>query len=33
MAKLNELSEKIEQLSLGAQRKTPRTQNKESEKA
>ena len=32
MAKLNELSEKIEQLSLGAQRKTPRTQNKESEK-
>ena len=33
MAKLNELSEKIEQLSLGAQRKTSRTQNKESEKA
>lgn len=33
MAKLNELSEKIEQLSLGAQRKTPRTQGKESEKA
>lgn len=33
MAKLNELSEKIEQLSLGTQRKTPRTQNKESEKA
>lgn len=33
MAKLNELSEKIEQLSLGAQRKTPRTQSKESEKA
>ncbi len=32
MAKLNELSEKIEQLSLGAQRKTPRTQ-KEGEKA
>ena len=32
MAKLNELSEKIEQLSLGTQRKTPRTQNKESEK-
>ena len=32
MAKLNELSEKIEQLSLGAQRKTSRTQNKESEK-
>ena len=27
-----EASEKIEQLSLGAQRKTPRTQNKESEK-
>ena len=33
MAKLNELSEKIEQLSLGTQRKTSRTQNKESEKA
>ena len=33
MAKLNELSEKIEQLSLGAQRKTSRAQNKESEKA
>lgn len=33
MAKLNELSEKIEQLSLGTQRKTPRTQSKESEKA
>ena len=34
MAKLNELSEKIEQLSLGAQRKTSRTQSsKESEKA
>ena len=33
MAKLNELSEKIEQLSLGAQRKTSRTQNKESKKA
>ena len=33
MAKLNELSEKIEQLSLGAQRKISRTQNKESEKA
>lgn len=33
MAKLNELSEKIEQLSLGTQRKTPRAQNKESEKA
>ena len=33
MAKLNELSEKIEQLSLGAQRKASRTQNKESEKA
>ena len=34
MAKLNELSEKIEQLSLGTQRKTLRTQsNKESEKA
>ena len=33
MAKLNELSEKIEQLSLGAQRKTSRVQNKESEKA
>lgn len=33
MAKLNELSEKIEQLSLGAQRKTPRAQSKESEKA
>lgn len=33
MAKLNELSEKIEQLSLGSQRKTPRTQSKESEKA
>lgn len=33
MAKLNELSEKIEQLSLGAQRKTSRTQGKESEKA
>ena len=32
MAKLNELSEKIEQLSLGTQRKTSRTQNKESEK-
>lgn len=32
MAKLNELSEKIEQLSLGTQRKTSRTQ-KESEKA
>ena len=32
MAKLNELSEKIEQLSLGTQRKTPRAQNKESEK-
>ena len=33
MAKLNELSEKIEQLYLGTQRKTSRTQNKESEKA
>ena len=34
MAKLNELSEKIEQLSLGTQRKTSRTQSsKESEKA
>ena len=33
MAKLNELSEKIEQLSLGTQRKISRTQNKESEKA
>lgn len=33
MAKLNELSEKIEQLSLGAQRKTSRVQSKESEKA
>lgn len=34
MAKLNELSEKIEQLSLGTQRKIPRTQSsKESEKA
>ena len=34
MAKLNELSEKIEQLSLGVQRKTSRTQSsKESEKA
>lgn len=33
MAKLNELSEKIEQLSLGMQRKISRTQNKESEKA
>ena len=33
MAKLNELSEKIEQLSLGTQRKILRTQNKESEKA
>ena len=34
MAKLNELSEKIEQLSLGTQRKTLRTQSsKESEKA
>ena len=33
MAKLNELSEKIEQLSLGTQRKASRTQNKESEKA
>ena len=33
MAKLNELSEKIEHLSLGTQRKTSRTQNKESEKA
>ena len=33
MAKLNELSEKIEQLSLVTQRKTSRTQNKESEKA
>lgn len=33
MVKLNELSEKIEQLSLGTQRKTPRTQSKESEKA
>ena len=33
MAKLNELSEKIEQLSLGTQRKTSRTQSsKESEK-
>ena len=32
MAKLNELSEKIGQLSLGTQRKTSRTQNKESEK-
>ena len=32
MAKLNELSEKIEQLSLGTQRKTSRAQNKESEK-
>lgn len=32
MAKLNELSEKIEQLSLGTQRKISRTQNKESEK-
>ena len=33
MAKLNELSEKNEQLSLGTQRKITRTQNKESEKA
>ena len=33
MAKLNELSEKIEQLSLGTQRKISRAQNKESEKA
>lgn len=34
MAKLNELSEKIEQLSLGTQRKNSRTQSsKESEKA
>ena len=33
MAKLNELSEKIEQLSLGTQRKISRTQNKESERA
>ena len=33
MAKLNELSEKIEQLSLGAQRKASRAQNKEGEKA
>ena len=33
MAKLNELSEKIEQLTLGTQRKISRTQNKESEKA
>ena len=34
MAKLNELSEKIEQVSLGTQRKTARTQSsKESEKA
>ena len=33
MAKLNELSEKIEQLYLGTQRKISRTQNKESEKA
>ena len=34
MAKLNELSEKIEQLSLGTQRKISRTQSsKESEKA
>ena len=34
IAKLNELSEKIEQLSLGTQRKTSRTQSsKESEKA
>ena len=33
MAKLNELSEKIEQLSLGTQRKISRTQNKENEKA
>lgn len=33
MAKLNELSEKIEQLSLGAQRKISRAQSKESEKA
>ena len=33
MAKLHELSEKIEQLSLGTQRKISRTQNKESEKA
>ena len=34
MAKLNELSEKIEQLSLGTQRKASRTQSsKESEKA
>ena len=33
MAKLNELSEKIEQLSSGTQRKISRTQNKESEKA
>ena len=33
MVKLNELSEKIEQLSLGTQRKISRTQNKESEKA
>ena len=32
MAKLNELSEKIEQLSLGTQRKSSRTQSKESEK-
>ena len=33
MAKLNELSEKIEQLPLGTQRKASRAQNKEGEKA